>query len=102
LCVEISTEAAQYADWDTFVVLLQTNGVGVDHVIEVRLPIFHQFRELQIAYQVGGGTLPKSLNSLRMGGYIHLIGVVSKVRITAVSDTFNCSGVDSHQGFGRT
>jgi NADPH:quinone reductase-like Zn-dependent oxidoreductase len=38
-----------------------TKGVGVDHVIEV-----------------GGGTLPKSIESVRMGcGQIHIIGAVS-------------------------
>jgi len=46
-------------NWDDEVVKI-TNGVGVDHVIEV-----------------GGGTLPKSLNATRNGGHIHLIGVVS-------------------------
>ncbi|RXW18011.1 hypothetical protein EST38_g7843 [Candolleomyces aberdarensis] len=46
-------------DWDKEVKKF-TNGVGVDHIIEV-----------------GGGTLPKSLNALRMGGHIHIIGIVS-------------------------
>ncbi|TFK43791.1 hypothetical protein BDQ12DRAFT_195160 [Crucibulum laeve] len=38
-----------------------TKGVGVDHVIEVG----------------GQGTLPKSINSVRTGGYIHIIGFVA-------------------------
>ncbi|PFH50215.1 hypothetical protein AMATHDRAFT_48118, partial [Amanita thiersii Skay4041] len=39
-----------------------TKGVGVDHVIEVG----------------GPGTMPQSINSTRMGGYIHLIGFVAQ------------------------
>ncbi|KAF5348860.1 hypothetical protein D9756_009751 [Leucocoprinus leucothites] len=40
----------------------QTNGVGVDHVLEVG----------------GDGTLSRSINSVRMAGYVHVIGAVSK------------------------
>ncbi|KAF8165601.1 hypothetical protein B0H34DRAFT_831719 [Crassisporium funariophilum] len=38
-----------------------TNGVGVDHVLEVG----------------GAGTLPRSINAARMGGHLHIIGYVS-------------------------
>jgi NADPH:quinone reductase-like Zn-dependent oxidoreductase len=48
-------------NWDDKVKEL-TGGVGVDHVVEVG----------------GGGTLPKSLNSVRAGGQVHMIGVLSK------------------------
>ncbi|KAF8154227.1 alcohol dehydrogenase superfamily protein [Crassisporium funariophilum] len=47
--------------WDKEVLKL-TNGVGVDHVIEVG----------------GEGTLPKSISSVRIGGGIHVIGFISK------------------------
>lgn len=46
-------------DWDEEVLKI-TSGHGVDHVVEI-----------------GGGTLPKSLNSVRMGGSIHFVGHVS-------------------------
>jgi NADPH:quinone reductase-like Zn-dependent oxidoreductase len=38
-----------------------TNRIGVDHVVEVG----------------GGGTLAKSLNSVRMGGHVAVIGVLA-------------------------
>lgn len=47
-------------DWDKRVLEL-TNGVGVDHVVEVG----------------GAGTLGRSLRAVRMGGRISLIGVLS-------------------------
>lgn len=50
----------QTADWDEKVREL-TGGIGVDHVVEVG----------------GAGTLIKSLQAVRMGGQISLIGVLS-------------------------
>ena len=47
-------------DWDAEVLRL-TNGRGVDHVVEVG----------------GPGTLPRSLNAVRQGGHVYLIGVLS-------------------------
>jgi NADPH:quinone reductase-like Zn-dependent oxidoreductase len=47
-------------DWDKEVLRL-TNGIGVDHVVEVG----------------GVGTLPKSVNAVRLGGLISLIGVLA-------------------------
>ena len=47
-------------DWDKEVFRL-TDRVGVDHVVEVG----------------GAGTLPKSLNAVRMGGGISVIGVLA-------------------------
>ena len=47
-------------DWDKEV-LSRTNKIGVDHVIEVG----------------GTGTLSKSLNSVRVGGHVALIGVLA-------------------------
>src|SRR5580700_5776317 len=47
-------------DWDKEVLNL-TNRIGVDHVVEVG----------------GGGTLSKSLNSVRMGGHVAVIGVLA-------------------------
>ena len=47
-------------DWDKEVFRL-TGRVGVDHVVEVG----------------GAGTLPKSLNAVRMGGSISVIGVLA-------------------------
>jgi len=47
-------------DWDKEVLRL-TNGVGVDHVIELG----------------GTGTLSKSLNSVRLGGHVAVIGVLA-------------------------
>jgi NADPH:quinone reductase-like Zn-dependent oxidoreductase len=47
-------------EWDKEVLHL-TNGVGVDHVVEVG----------------GAGTLSKSLNSLRIGGHVAMIGVLA-------------------------
>ncbi|PFH45627.1 hypothetical protein AMATHDRAFT_71370 [Amanita thiersii Skay4041] len=47
--------------WDEEVLRI-TKGTGVDHVIEVG----------------GPGTIPLSINSTRMGGYIHLIGLVAQ------------------------
>ncbi|KAF8075253.1 alcohol dehydrogenase superfamily protein [Lyophyllum atratum] len=49
------------SNWDEEVLKI-TNGRGVDHVIEVG----------------GQGTLPKSINSARVGGYVHIIGFVAK------------------------
>ncbi|RDB18562.1 hypothetical protein Hypma_000307 [Hypsizygus marmoreus] len=48
-------------NWDEEIQKI-TNGVGVDHVIEVG----------------GPGTLPKSINTARVGGHIHIVGIVSK------------------------
>jgi NADPH:quinone reductase-like Zn-dependent oxidoreductase len=47
-------------DWDKEVLRL-TNGIGVDHVVEVG----------------GAGTLSKSLNSVRIGGHVAVIGVLA-------------------------
>jgi NADPH:quinone reductase-like Zn-dependent oxidoreductase len=47
-------------DWDKEVLRL-TGGVGVDHVIEVG----------------GAGTLSKSINSVRIGGHVAVIGVLA-------------------------
>ena len=47
-------------DWDQEVLSL-TNGIGVDHVVEVG----------------GAGTLSKSLNSVRIGGQVAIIGVLA-------------------------
>jgi NADPH:quinone reductase-like Zn-dependent oxidoreductase len=47
-------------EWDKEVLLL-TNNLGVDHVVEVG----------------GAGTLAKSLNSLRIGGHVAMIGVLA-------------------------
>jgi NADPH:quinone reductase-like Zn-dependent oxidoreductase len=47
-------------DWDK-AVLDRTNGIGVDHIIEVG----------------GPGTLARSLNAVRIGGRISLIGLLS-------------------------
>jgi NADPH:quinone reductase-like Zn-dependent oxidoreductase len=47
-------------DWDKEVLSL-TNKIGVDHVVEVG----------------GAGTLSKSLNSVRVGGHVSLIGVLT-------------------------
>lgn len=51
-----------YPDWEKQVYEI-TNGVGVDHIIEVG----------------GAGTLEKSLKSVRPGGHVHLIGVLAGV-----------------------
>ncbi|TFK36068.1 alcohol dehydrogenase superfamily protein [Crucibulum laeve] len=48
-------------DWDEEVLKL-TNGRGVDHVIEVG----------------GQGTLPKSMNAVRVAGSVHIIGHVAQ------------------------
>jgi len=48
-------------DWDKEVLKI-TNGRGVNHIVEVG----------------GGGTLAKSVNAVRMGGFIHMIGVLSQ------------------------
>ncbi|KAF7775738.1 hypothetical protein Agabi119p4_4131 [Agaricus bisporus var. burnettii] len=48
-------------DWDKEVLKL-TNGVGVDHILEVG----------------GFGTLPRSLNAVRVAGHLHIIGAVSE------------------------
>lgn len=47
-------------DWDKEVVRL-TNGIGVDHVVEVG----------------GAGTLSRSVNSARIGGRVTLIGILT-------------------------
>ncbi|KAF8240635.1 NAD(P)-binding protein [Tricholoma matsutake] len=48
-------------NWDEEVLKL-TGGVGVDHIIEVG----------------GEGTLPQSINSARIAGWLHIIGFVSQ------------------------
>lgn len=48
-------------EWDAEVQRL-TNRRGVDHVVEVG----------------GSGTLPRSFNAVRVGGHVHLIGVLSE------------------------
>ncbi|MGI8812600.1 MAG: zinc-dependent alcohol dehydrogenase family protein [Pyrinomonadaceae bacterium] len=52
---------AEHEDWDAAVLDL-TGKRGVDHVIEVG----------------GGGTLARSLNSVRVGGHVALIGALSE------------------------
>ncbi len=47
----------------------QTNGRGVDHIIEVG----------------GHGTLGKSINAARIGGSIHIIGFISQVSLCCIS-----------------
>lgn len=47
-------------DWDKEVLRL-TDGIGVDHVVEVG----------------GAGTLPKSVNAVRIGGLVSVIGVLA-------------------------
>lgn len=42
----------------------QTNGAGVDHIVEVG----------------GEDTLLKSLNAVKFGGTIHLVGIIASVR----------------------
>ena len=48
-------------DWDAEVLKL-TGKLGVDHVVEVG----------------GSGTMERSLNAVRVGGHVHLIGVLSE------------------------
>jgi NADPH:quinone reductase-like Zn-dependent oxidoreductase len=50
----------KFPDWDREVLRL-TNKVGVDHVVEVG----------------GAGTLSKSLNAVRIGGHVAVIGVLA-------------------------
>jgi len=50
----------QYPDWQQRVLAL-TDGRGVDHVVEVG----------------GAGTLPRSVLATRLGGQVHLIGVLT-------------------------
>ncbi len=50
----------QHPDWQQQVLAL-TNGRGVDHVVEVG----------------GGGTLSRSIEAARIGGQVHLIGVLT-------------------------
>jgi len=52
---------ARTPNWDQEVLKI-TNGAGVDHVIEVG----------------GQGTLARSMNSVRVGGWLHAIGFVSQ------------------------
>ena len=51
---------AKTPEWDKEVLRL-TNGIGVDHVVEVG----------------GAGTVAKSLNSVRIGGHVAVIGVLA-------------------------
>lgn len=55
-------------DWDKEVMKI-TNGRGVDHIIEVG----------------GPGTIMKSLNAVRYGGCIHVIGFVAGVSLISFS-----------------
>lgn len=60
-----ATEGINYKqtpDWDTEVLKL-TGGKGVDYVVEVG----------------GAGTLPRSLNAVRAGGQVSLIGILSGI-----------------------
>jgi NADPH:quinone reductase-like Zn-dependent oxidoreductase len=50
-------------EWEQRVLEL-TGGLGVDHVVEVG----------------GGGTLPRSINAVKTGGIVNLIGVLSGAR----------------------
>ena len=54
----------EFPEWQDRVREL-TGGRGVDHVVEVG----------------GGGTLPRSLKSVRLGGCVHLIGVLTQGEI---------------------
>ncbi|KAH0583163.1 hypothetical protein H2248_011045 [Termitomyces sp. 'cryptogamus'] len=60
-------------NWEQEVMKI-TNGAGVDHVIEVG----------------GQGTLPKSIQSTRPGGQIHIIGFVSQDTTDAGSLVVGC------------
>lgn len=64
----------QHPEWDQ-VVLELTAGVGVDHVVEVG----------------GPGTLERSLKSTRVGGMVHLIGILDSpsARISPLISLFN-------------
>jgi NADPH:quinone reductase-like Zn-dependent oxidoreductase len=78
-------------DWDEEVMRL-TGRRGVDHVVEVG----------------GSGTLPRSFHAVRVGGHVHLIGVLSEpgkgVDVLAVlrkSIHFNGIYVGSREMFSR-
>ncbi|KAG6889767.1 hypothetical protein C0995_014694 [Termitomyces sp. Mi166 len=60
-------------NWEQEVMKI-TNGAGVDHIIEVG----------------GQGTLPKSINSARPGGQIHIIGFVSQDTSDAAGLVLGC------------
>ncbi|KAF9465607.1 hypothetical protein BDZ94DRAFT_1253518 [Collybia nuda] len=70
-------------NWDEEVMKM-TNGVGVDHVVEVG----------------GPGTLIKSIRSVRFGGHLHLIGFLSQensnvnVVLEAVSKGITLRGIE--------
>ena len=78
-------------EWDEQVLRL-TDGRGVDHVVEVG----------------GSGTLPRSFHAVRVGGHVHLIGVLSepgkRVDVLSVlrkSLHFNGIFVGSREMFAR-
>ena len=58
----------QTPDWDK-AVLERTDKTGVDHIVEVG----------------GAGTLPKSLNAVKIGGHIALIGVLTAGEVNPIS-----------------
>ena len=64
----------QHPEWDQEVMTL-TAGVGVDHVVEVG----------------GPGTLERSLKSTRVGGMVHLIGILDSptARVSPLMSLFN-------------
>jgi NADPH:quinone reductase-like Zn-dependent oxidoreductase len=64
----------EHPDWHKQVSSL-TNGAGVDHVVEVG----------------GPGTLPKSLKSTKVGGHVHLIGVLDSpgAQVSPMLSVFN-------------
>ncbi|KAG5353603.1 hypothetical protein C0989_005125, partial [Termitomyces sp. Mn162] len=81
-------------NWEQEVMKI-TNGAGVDHVIEVcslkyMTPDALSLK-LKLFEQVGGqGTLPKSIQSTRPGGQIHIIGFVSQDTTDAGSLVVGC------------
>jgi threonine dehydrogenase-like Zn-dependent dehydrogenase len=59
-------------------VLKRTGGRGADHVIEVWIRNQYVSARCENFCQVGGmGTLEKSVNSARLGGWIHIIGFLA-------------------------
>ncbi|TFK29173.1 alcohol dehydrogenase superfamily protein [Coprinopsis marcescibilis] len=65
-------------NWDEEVLKI-TGGRGVDHIIEISSSSNSSAIHLTKWSQVGGaGTLKKSIKSSRIGGFVHVIGFVSK------------------------
>lgn len=62
----------------------QTNGVGVDHVVEVG----------------GSGTMAKTVQAVRYGGWVHAIGYVAEVRLATLDGTVLYIFIDHSQRKG--